>query len=125
MRKLRRLTIVPVVASALVAGAASTALASTGAGAAAAKYPPCTKAALKAALKRGPAAKSHVRFTKPFGCARAWAYSGVLAGHGGAEFEGTILYHASNGRWQTADRGRPCQTHAVPKKIYRPACESN
>jgi hypothetical protein len=56
---------------------------------------------------------------------RRWAYSGGLVGHGRDEFEVTVLYHAVRGRWQTSDRGGPCRTHAVPKKIYKPACESN
>ena len=123
MLRPRSLTIVLVVVSALVAGATS-ALASTHARAAKAKYPPCTKAALKAGIHRGPATFP-ARFTKPFGCARRWAYSGGLAGHGRSEVEVTILYHAVHGRWQTSRRLGPCRAHAVPKKIYRPACETN
>jgi hypothetical protein len=129
MPKLPRLSISLLIAGALVAVAlAGTALASTharSAGAAAASYPPCTKAALKAGLRRGPVADRHGRFIKPFGCARNWAYSAVLVGRGQDEFEGTALYHAVNGRWQTSERGGPCRTHAVPKKIYQPACETN
>jgi hypothetical protein len=122
----RRQTIVLIVVSALVAGAvASTALASPHARGAAAKYPPCTKTALSAAMKRGPAAVRHGRFLKPFGCVRNWAYSGGIVGTGQTAFEITVLYHNNNGRWQTSKRAGPCRTHAVPKKIYRPACESN
>jgi uncharacterized protein YneF (UPF0154 family) len=127
MRTFSRFTIVLVIASVLVAGTVGgTALASThGSAAKAKKNPPCTKVALQAGLKRGPAAKSHVRFTKPFGCARRWAYSGGLVGHGQAEFEVTVLYHAVNGRWQSSSRIGPCKAHTVPKKIYKPACETN
>ena len=105
--------------SALAAGAvASTARASAHAHAAAGKYPPCTKAALSAAITTG-------RFARPFGCVRNWAYSAVLVGRGKAEYEATVLYHNDGGRWQTSSRIGPCRTHAVPKKIYRPACETN
>ncbi|HEX5191603.1 MAG TPA: hypothetical protein VFW09_02290 [Solirubrobacteraceae bacterium] len=126
MRTLSRFTIVLVVASALVAAAVGgTALASTHASAAASKYPPCTKAALSAGLKRGPAKVTNGRFLKPFGCARNWAYSAAIVGKGNAAFEITVLYHNNNGRWQTSRRAGPCRTHAVPKKIYRPACQTN
>jgi hypothetical protein len=119
MFRVRRLTIVLVVVSGLVAGAvASTALASTHVRGAAAKYPPCTKAALSAAITTG-------RFLGPFGCVRNWAYSFVLVGKGKAEFEATVLYHNNKGRWRTSSRVGPCRTHAVPKKIYQPACETN
>ncbi len=121
----RRRTLVLLVVAALAAGAvASTALASTPARTAA-KYPPCTRAALSAAMKRGPAAVRHGRFLKPFACARNWAYSGGIVGTGQTAFEITVLYHNHNGRWQTSRRAGPCRTHAVPKKIYRPACQSN
>jgi hypothetical protein len=128
MLNVRRLSIVLVVVSALVAGVvASTAVASTHAHshAAAAKYPPCTKAALSAGIRRGPAAITNGHFLKPFGCARNWAYSGALVGKGKAAFEATVLYHNNKGRWQTSKRAGPCRTHAVPKKIYRPACQTN
>jgi hypothetical protein len=126
MRTFRRFTIVLVIASALVAVAVGgTALASTHASAAASKYPPCTKAALKAGMRRGPAAVKNGRFLKPFGCARNWAYSAGIVGKGQAAFEITVLYHNNKGRWQTSKRAGPCRKHAVPKKIYRPACQTN
>ena len=130
MLEARRLPIALLVVSALVAGVlASTALASTharaAAVAAAAKYPPCTKAALKAGMRRGPAAVGNGRFLKPFGCVRNWAYSAAIVGKGNAAFEITVLYHNDRRRWQTSRRAGPCRAHAVPKKIYRPACETN
>jgi hypothetical protein len=119
MLRLRRFTVVAAVVSTLVTGAfTGTVLASTHVGDAAAKYPPCTKAALSAAITNG-------RFLKPFGCVRNWAYSFVLVGKGNAEFEATVLYHNNNGRWRISNRTGPCRTHAVPKKIYQPACETN
>jgi hypothetical protein len=115
MFRFRRLTVVLAVLSALVAG---TVVSTAPAHGATAKYPPCTKAALSAAITTG-------RFLGPFGCVRNWAYSFVLVGNGKAEFEATVLYHNNKGRWRTSSRVGPCRTHAVPKKIYQPACETN
>jgi hypothetical protein len=126
MLNFRRLTVGWLLVSALVAAAAaSSAFAATHARAAATTFPPCTKAALAAGMRRGPAAVMNGKFLKPFGCVRNWAYSGVLVGTGQAAFEATVLYHNSQGRWQTSQRAGPCRTHAVPKRIFQPACETN
>ncbi len=125
MHTLRRFTLALTVMSALtVVVVAGPALAANHAHAAS-KYPPCTKQALKPALKRGPAKEPNGRFIGTFGCVRNWAYSGAVIGTGRGAFDATILYHNNNGRWQTSRRAGPCRTHAVPKKIYRPACETN
>ncbi len=88
------------------------------------KFPPCTKAALSAGLKRGSAQPKNARFEKSFGCAGGWAYSGVVVGgkHG---FDAVAVYKAKNGLWVTVDRAKPCRTHAIPKKIYRGACTTS
>jgi hypothetical protein len=126
MSRLAQFLLAPLLAAALaIAALAGTALAAPGATTAASQYPPCTTAALKAGSLHGPASAGHARFTKPFGCVRRWAYSGGLLGRGQDEVEVTILYHAVDGRWQTSARQGPCRTHAVPKKIYQPACQSN
>jgi hypothetical protein len=88
------------------------------------KYPPCTKKALSAGLKRGSAQPKNAKFERPFGCAGGWAYSGIVVGgkHG---FEAIAVYRAKNGVWVTVDRAKPCRTHAVPNKIYRGACTTS
>ncbi len=88
------------------------------------KYPPCTKKALSAGLKRGSAQPKNAKLEGSFGCAGGWAYSGILVGgkHG---FETIAVYRAKNGVWATVDRARPCRTHAIPKKIYRAACTTS
>lgn len=88
------------------------------------KYPPCTKKALSAGLKRGSAQPKNAKLEGPFGCAGRWAYSGILVGgkHG---FEAIAVYRAKNGVWTTVDRAKPCRTHAIPKKIYRAACTTS
>ena len=88
------------------------------------KYPPCTKKALSAGLKRGSAQPKNAKLERPFGCAGGWAYSGVVVGgkHG---FEAIAVYRAKNGVWVTVDRAKPCRTRAIPKKIYRSACTTS
>ena len=96
-------------------------VASAGASASTVKYPPCTKKALSAGLKRGSAQPKNAKFQGSFGCAGGWAYSGVVVG-GKNRFDAIAVYKAKNGVWVTVDRAKPCKTHAIPKKIYRGAC---
>jgi len=88
------------------------------------KHPPCTKTALSAGLKRGSAQPKNAKVQGTFGCAGGWAYSGIVVGgkHG---FEAIAVYKAKNGVWVTVDRAKPCQTHAIPKKIYKGACTTS
>ena len=88
------------------------------------KYPPCTKRALSAGLKRGSAQPKNAKFQGSFGCAGGWAYSGVAVGgkHG---FDAVAVYAAKSGVWVTVNRAKPCRTHAIPKKIYRGACTTS
>ena len=98
--------------------------ASAGAATSKSKYPPCTKTALSAGLKRGSAQPKNAKFEGSFGCAGGWAYSGVVVGgkHG---FDAVAVYAAKSGVWVTVDRAKPCRTHAIPKKIYRGACTTS
>jgi len=112
---------------ALLAGLAAASLflaASASASTSKAKYPPCTKKALSAGLKRGSAQPKNAKFETPFGCAGGWAYSGILVG-GKNGFDAIAVYRAKNGVWVTVDRAKPCRTHAIPKKIYRGACTTS
>jgi hypothetical protein len=88
------------------------------------KYPPCTKKALSAGLKRGSAQPKNAKFERSFGCTGGWAYSGIVVGgeHG---FDAIAVYRAKNGVWVTVDRAKPCRTHAIPKRIYRGACTTS
>jgi len=98
--------------------------ASAGASTSKSKYPPCTKKALSAGLKRGSAQPKNAKFEGSFGCAGGWAYSGVLIG-GKNGFDAIAVYKAKNGVWVTVDRAKPCRTHTIPKKIYRGACTTS
>jgi hypothetical protein len=37
----------------------------------------------------------------------------------------TSLFRVHDGRWRTAVRTGNCEHHRVPRKIFKPACESN
>ena len=107
--------------AALVAAAAFSATA--GAAAHMAKYPPCTKKALSAGLKRGGAKETQGRITGGFGCVKGWAYSNIAVGHGSAGFDAIALFKAKSGKWSTVSRARYCpHKSSLPKKIYNGAC---
>jgi hypothetical protein len=89
------------------------------------KNPPCTKAALSAGLKRGPAAQKNAKFQGSFACAGGWAYSGIVVGNKENGFDAIAVYKAKNGVWVTVNRAKPCRTHAIPKKIYKGACTTS
>jgi hypothetical protein len=113
---------------AVFAGLAAVSLvlvASAGASTSRPKSPPCTKKALSAGLKRGPAAQKNAKVLGSFGCAGRWAYSVILVGSGKNGFEAVAVYMAKNGVWIAVDRAKPCRTHAIPKKIYRGACTTS
>jgi hypothetical protein len=111
------------VAAALLAVAAL----STSAGAATrtAKRPPCTKRALNAGLKRGPAAQKNARVLGKIGCGGGWAYSPIAVGHGKNGFDAVALFKAKNGVWIAVNRARPCNKHLLPKKIWKGACTTS
>jgi hypothetical protein len=111
--------------AALVAVAVAALAASAGAATSMSKNPPCTKAALSAGLKRGPAAQKKAKFQGTFGCAGGWAYSGIVVGNKKNGFDAIAVYKAKNGVWVTVNRAKPCKTHAIPKKIYKGACTTS
>jgi hypothetical protein len=122
MKSNRGSLIITLVAALVVAAAFA---ASAGAAGSMSKYPPCTKAALSAGLKRGPAAEKNAKVLGSFGCASGWAYSVIVVGNKKNGFEAVAVYKAKNGVWATVNRAKPCQNHAVPKKIYKPACTTS
>jgi hypothetical protein len=112
------------VVAALLAVAAFSA--SAGAAAKKSKYPPCTKKALNAALKRGGAKETQGRVTGNIGCVKGWAYADIAVGHGKNGFDAIALYKAKNGQWSTVSRGKYCpKKSTLPKKIYNGACRAD
>jgi hypothetical protein len=122
MKSIRGSLIITVVAASMVAAAFT---ASAGAAGSMSNNPPCTKAALSAGLKRGPAAQKNARFQGSFACAGGWAYSGIVVGNKKNGFDAIAVYKAKNGVWVTVNRATPCKTHAIPKKIYKGACTTS
>jgi len=87
---------------------------------------PCTKQALIAALRRGSGSVRQGQIDRgAFGCAKSYAFAGVIVGARAHRVEVTILFHATNGRWKIVSRTTPCEKHLVPRAIYRGACETN
>jgi hypothetical protein len=123
--KSNRGSLIITLVAALVAVAVAAFAASAGAATSMSKNPPCTKAALSAGLKRGPAAEKKGKVLGSFGCASGWAYSEIVVGKGKNAFDAVAVYKAKNGAWATVNRAKPCRTHAVPKKIYKPACTTS
>jgi hypothetical protein len=99
---------------------AAGALCTSSASGAARSYPPCTRQALVAGLRRG-VRPLQGRLVRPWACAGRFAYAGlVVEGN-----EGTVLFRAVGRVWKPADRGKYCADGAVPARIYQPACNSN
>ena len=122
MKSIRGSLIITLVAGLAVVAAFA---ASAGAAGSMSKNPPCTKAALSAGLKRGPAAEKDGKVLGSFGCSGGWAYSEIFVGNKKNGFDAVAVYKAKNGVWATVNRAKPCTTHAVPKKIYKPACTTS
>jgi hypothetical protein len=122
MKSIRGSLIITLVAALVVAAAF---VASAGAATSMSTNPPCTKAALSAGLKRGPAAEKHAKVLGSFGCSGGWAYSEIFVGNKKNGFDAVAVYKAKNGVWATVNRAKPCQKHQVPKKIYRGACTTS
>ncbi len=87
---------------------------------------PCTRAAITAAARAAAGADFDglAGGTAAFGCSGRFAYTFATVGSGNTEVDVTMLFMATNGTWQSADRGIYCQDGSVPREIYRPACET-
>lgn len=84
------------------------------------KLPPCTEPALAAGLRRGPfkMPRAHI---EGFRCVGRWAFAVALDGVDDVP----ALFRAHGTRWYSVDRVKPCNDHAVPKKLYAEACLSS
>lgn len=86
-------------------------------------YPPCTRQALIAGLRRGADPQPTATFSRgTFGCAGRFAYASGVVVH---RYDEVVLFIARSGRWETADRGKYCPNHQVPAKIYKGACTTS
>ena len=88
---------------------------------------PCTDAAIAAAARAVDGATFYGLDTSPqsFGCSGRFAYAFALVGSDNKiEADVTILFMATNGNWQPANRGIYCPNGSVPQQIYQQACET-
>jgi hypothetical protein len=116
MRMTRPLLVALLCSATLIAVTATNAVAG-------ARRPPCTKAALDAGVHRGyDSYKTISEVLKPWGCAGRFAYGGFAVTTHGITNGIMELFIADHDHWITADRSKWCVDHAVPRKIYRPAC---
>ncbi len=83
----------------------------------AASGPPCTSAAIGAALPGDT--------VLDFGCNSGWAWAGIDTG-GADGYEATALLKANGATWQNADRATSCVPASnIPPDIYSPGCTTN
>lgn len=88
---------------------------------------PCTDAAITAAARAVDGTTFHGLDTSPqsFGCSGRFAYAFALVGsENKIEADVTILFMATNGTWQPANRAMYCPNGSVPQQIYQQACET-
>ena len=88
---------------------------------------PCTDAAITAAARAVDGATFYGLRLQPqsFGCSGRLAYTFALVGSNNKiEADVTILFMATKGTWQPANRGVYCPNGSVPQQIYQQACET-
>ena len=124
--KSNRGSLIITMVAALVAVAVAAFAASAGAATSMSKNPPCTKAALSAGLKRGPAAEKKGKVLGSFAARRGWAYSEIVVGKGKNAFDAVAVYKAKNGVVVDRQSRQAVQRRTrFPKKIYKGACTTS
>jgi hypothetical protein len=91
-------------------------------------HPPCTRAALSAALER----YSHKRSLAPSYLARGWKCVGSFAlaqlidVDGRMRVDVTVVFHAAGRAWRTVNRGgNVCTDGVIPARIWLGSCAVN
>jgi hypothetical protein len=114
-----------VLAGALVIGSCSSAPSSAPGSTARATAPHCSLASITVAAKDAHGVGPVQRVTN-FGCARDWAYAGIVVGTSAANsFDAVIVLQAHGSRWTVANRATACLKRRVPSSIYGPACTTS
>ena len=91
---------------------------------AAAAGPPCTEAAITAAIEASP--NSELLKVNGFGCSGSWAWARATEGKSLATSDDVVLVLSASGpAWQVADRATACNQHLVPADIYNAACTTS
>lgn len=92
-----------------------------------APHPPCTRAALSAALDRA----FHTRSLAPSHLARGWQCVGSFARgdfidvHGGTGDDITVVFRAAGSTWRLVGRGKVCEDGEIPARIWYFSCAVN
>jgi hypothetical protein len=90
-------------------------------------HPPCTRAALTAALERA----YHRRSLTPSYLAKGWQCVGSFARadfidvHGGTADDVTVLFGAARRAWRLIGRGKVCDDGEIPARMWYFACAVN
>jgi hypothetical protein len=90
-------------------------------------HPPCTRAALTAALERA----YHRRSLTPSHLARGWQCVGSFARadfidvHGGTGDDVTVVFRSARRMWTLIGRGKVCEDGEIPARIWYFACAVN
>ena len=90
-------------------------------------HPPCTRAALTAALERAQHRRSLAPsyLTRGSRCAGNYAWGDYIDVHGpGTGDDITVLFQAQGRQWRAIGRGKVCETGELPARIYL-ACTVN
>jgi hypothetical protein len=88
-------------------------------------HPPCTRAALTAALERA----YHKRSLAPSHLAGGWQCAGSFARGDFIDLSGpadvTVVFRAARRTWRLAGRGKICEDGEIPARIWYFACAVN
>ncbi|MGZ4165157.1 MAG: hypothetical protein ACXVRM_03000 [Solirubrobacteraceae bacterium] len=90
-------------------------------------HPPCTRAALSAALARAQHRRSLAPsyLSRGWRCVGAYAWADLIAVHGpGTGDDITVVYRAKGRQWRPVSRAAVCETGELPARIYL-ACTVN
>lgn len=107
----KRAVVTTAVAAAAVAASLSIAATATGAASAA----PCTKKALRPALRAAADAPVTIQ---SFACKNGWASGAQTVGRGADAFDAAFLARDKNGRW-VVPKKLPCNNPSIPKVILK------
>jgi len=83
-------------------------------------YPPCTRAALTAALLRGLHKRTLApsRFTRGWVCAGNYARGDWIDVHGAIGDDIVVVFRAKGRQWQLVSRGKICVDGELPAPVY-------
>jgi hypothetical protein len=87
-------------------------------------HPPCTRAALTAALARAYHRRSLApsRLSKGWECAGSYARAVLIDVHGGTADDVTVVFRAKGRTWRSIGRNVICNNGEVPARIWYFSC---